>query len=234
MEDLGEITFGYCTEFIVNLEHELEPSQVAEFKAYLESLGDSIVLVADEELVKVHVHTNDPGLAIQKALTFGDLEIAEKVMASWDFEEMKALGRQVRGYDNTVWNGIRQIVVYEGLLAKFGQNKELKQKLLDTGDALLAEAKAQGATMLVTEGGAQTNHGRQTAGVAAKLGMKCVIACVDNYPGEISANVLLDRLMGAEVVFQTPTGEPGQADKLIKMLIEKYEAQGEKVYYNHK
>ena len=80
-------------------------------------------------------------IAHQKALTFGDLEIAQKVMQSFDFEEMKALGRQVRDYDNTVWNGIRQIVVYEGLLAKFGQNKELKQKLLATGDALLAEAE---------------------------------------------------------------------------------------------
>ena len=73
VEDLGEITFGYCTEFIVNLKKELEPVQVAEFKAYLESLGDSIVLVADEELVKVHVHTNDPGLAIQKGLRYGSL-----------------------------------------------------------------------------------------------------------------------------------------------------------------
>ena len=73
VEDLGEITFGYCTEFIVNLKKELEPVQVAEFKAYLESLGDSIVLVADEELVKVHVHTNDPGLAIQKGLSYGSL-----------------------------------------------------------------------------------------------------------------------------------------------------------------
>lgn len=80
-------------------------------------------------------------IAHQKALTFGDLEIAQKVMQSFDFEEMKALGRQVRNYDNTVWNGIRQIVVYEGLLAKFGQNPELKQKLLATGDALLAEAE---------------------------------------------------------------------------------------------
>lgn len=80
-------------------------------------------------------------IAHQKALAFGDLEIAEKVMRSWDFEEMKALGRQVRGYDNTIWNGIRQIVVYEGLLAKFGQNPELKQMLLETGDALLAEAE---------------------------------------------------------------------------------------------
>lgn len=73
MEDLGEITFGYCTEFIVNLQKELAPEQVADFKAYLESIGDSIVVVADEELVKVHVHTNDPGLAIQKGLSYGSL-----------------------------------------------------------------------------------------------------------------------------------------------------------------
>ena len=78
----------------------------------------------------------------RKALTFGDAEIAEQVMHSFDFEEMKALGRKVRNYDNRVWNGIRQIVVYEGLLAKFSQDPELKQKLLATGDALLAEAEA--------------------------------------------------------------------------------------------
>lgn len=80
-------------------------------------------------------------IAHQKALTFGDMEIAEKVMRSYDFEEMKQLGRQVRNYNNNVWNGVRQIIVYEGLLAKFRQNSELKQKLLETGDALLAEAE---------------------------------------------------------------------------------------------
>lgn len=84
-------------------------------------------------------------IAHQKALTFGDLEIAEKVMRSTDFEEMKALGRQVRNYNNRVWNGIRHIVVYEGLLAKFGQNLDLKQKLLETGEALLAEAEESDA-----------------------------------------------------------------------------------------
>lgn len=75
----------------------------------------------------------------RKAMTFGDMEIAEKVMAASDFGEIKALGRQVRGYDDRIWNGIRQIVVYEGLLEKFRQNPELKRQLLATGDALLAE-----------------------------------------------------------------------------------------------
>jgi DAK2 domain fusion protein YloV len=71
--DGGEIKFGYCTEFIVNLEKEITLEEENGFKAYLESIGDSIVVVADEDLVKVHVHTNDPGLAIQKALTYGSL-----------------------------------------------------------------------------------------------------------------------------------------------------------------
>jgi len=68
-----DIKFGYCTEFIVMLEKEYTKKDRADFKAYLESLGDSIVLVDDEGIVKVHVHTNDPGLAIQKGLSYGSL-----------------------------------------------------------------------------------------------------------------------------------------------------------------
>lgn len=67
------ITFGYCTEFIVMLEHGYTMQMEQEFKKYLESIGDSIVVVSDEDIIKVHVHTNDPGLAIQKGLTYGSL-----------------------------------------------------------------------------------------------------------------------------------------------------------------
>ena len=68
-----DIKYGYCTEFIIMLEKEFTRQDELEFKAYLESIGDSIVCVADEDIVKIHVHTNDPGLAIQKALTYGSL-----------------------------------------------------------------------------------------------------------------------------------------------------------------
>lgn len=68
-----EIKFGYCTEFIVLKERDFSDADEADFKAYLESIGDSIVCVPDEEIIKVHVHTNDPGLAIQKGLTYGSL-----------------------------------------------------------------------------------------------------------------------------------------------------------------
>ena len=69
----AEIKFGYCTEFIIMLNKVFNIKMEMDFKAYLESIGDSIVVVADEDVVKVHVHTNDPGLAIQKALKYGAL-----------------------------------------------------------------------------------------------------------------------------------------------------------------
>ena len=72
-ETENKIKFGYCTEFIIVLNHPLSEQEEHEYKAYLESIGDSIVVVADDEIVKTHVHTNDPGLAIQKALTHGSL-----------------------------------------------------------------------------------------------------------------------------------------------------------------
>ena len=72
-ETSAEIKFGYCTEFIIMTEKEFTDKDEREFKTFLESIGDSIVCVADDEIVKIHVHTNDPGLAIQKALTYGQL-----------------------------------------------------------------------------------------------------------------------------------------------------------------
>ncbi|MCI9658169.1 MAG: DAK2 domain-containing protein [Lachnospiraceae bacterium] len=69
----ADIRFGYCTEFIIMLEKAYDEKTELDFKAFLESIGDSIVVVSDDDIVKVHVHTNDPGLAIQRALTYGSL-----------------------------------------------------------------------------------------------------------------------------------------------------------------
>lgn len=72
-EDTADIKFGYCTEFIILTEKEFTEEDEHEFKKFLSSIGDSIVCVADDDVMKIHVHTNDPGLAIQKALTYGQL-----------------------------------------------------------------------------------------------------------------------------------------------------------------
>lgn len=72
-ETEAEIKFGYCTEFIIVLNNPLSDREELKYKAFLESIGDSIVVVADDEIVKTHVHTNDPGLALQEALKHGSL-----------------------------------------------------------------------------------------------------------------------------------------------------------------
>ncbi len=75
----------------------------------------------------------------QKAICFNDREIAEKILQTDNVGKIKALGREVKDYNDTVWNGLRQITVYDGLLEKFRQNDELKEKLLSTNADILAE-----------------------------------------------------------------------------------------------
>ena len=75
----------------------------------------------------------------RKAVCFGDDKVAAQILATEDVAEIKALGRLVSGYDENLWNGVRQIVVYEGLLAKFSQNPELREQLKGTESAILAE-----------------------------------------------------------------------------------------------
>ena len=75
----------------------------------------------------------------KKAVCFGDRNIAAQILETEDVSQIKALGRLVSGYDDNYWNGIRQLVVYQGLLEKFKQNADLKEKLLRTGNSILAE-----------------------------------------------------------------------------------------------
>lgn len=75
----------------------------------------------------------------QKAICFKDYEIAKKILKTDNVAEIKTLGRKVSNYDDHIWNGVRQVIIYEGLLQKFLQNEELKNQLLSTKDAILAE-----------------------------------------------------------------------------------------------
>lgn len=122
----ADIKFGYCTEFIIMLDKPMTDKQELDFKAYLESIGDSIVVVADDDITKVHVHTNDPGLAIQRALTYGALsrmkidnmreehqerliKDAEKIAAQQKVEEEKSASAKRKA------NGFISVSIGEGL-----------------------------------------------------------------------------------------------------------------------
>ena len=91
-----------------------------------------------------------------KAVCFQDGTIAEQILATDDVAHIKELGRTVSGYNDNIWNGVRQLIVYEGLLAKFSQQDELKRRLLQTRDMVLCQDLAQNkmrssATKLLTE-----------------------------------------------------------------------------------
>jgi ribA/ribD-fused uncharacterized protein len=79
----------------------------------------------------------------QKALLFDDMEIAEQIMDTANMGKIKALGRAVKNYEDVLWNGMRQLIVYQGLLEKFQQNMELKERLLATQNHILAECAVQ-------------------------------------------------------------------------------------------
>lgn len=79
----------------------------------------------------------------QKALLFNDSDIAEQILTTDNVGKIKALGRSVRNYEDIIWNGMRQIIVYQGLIEKFQQNEELKRKLLATQSDILAECAVQ-------------------------------------------------------------------------------------------
>ena len=98
--------------------------------------------LSDFEIGGVKYTSLEQYMMHQKAVRFHDDEIASEILATDDVAQIKALGRKVSGYDGSYWNGVRQLVVFEGLLAKFSQNEELKKYLLDTGDELLAECSA--------------------------------------------------------------------------------------------
>ena len=122
----ADIKFGYCTEFIIVLNKEFTDDDEISFKEYLSSLGDSIVCVADDEVVKIHVHTNDPGLAIQRALTYGSLsrikidnmreehqekliKDAEKIAAQQAAEAKKAPRKEVGFISVSIGEGFGEI-----------------------------------------------------------------------------------------------------------------------------
>ena len=101
---------------------------------YLSNLYTVTFEIAGSEFSSVEKY-----MMYEKARAFGDEEIAAKILRTDDPVETKALGRQVKNYDDRLWNGIRQIVVWRGLQAKFGQHPSIAALLLATGDSLLAE-----------------------------------------------------------------------------------------------
>ena len=99
--------------------------------------------LSDFEMNGIKYSSMEQYMMYQKAVLFSDNEIAEQILATSDVGKIKALGRKVKKYNDIIWNGMRQIIIYEGLLEKFRQNDDLKNELLATGQDILAECAVQ-------------------------------------------------------------------------------------------
>ena len=99
--------------------------------------------LADFSVNSIQYSSMEQYMMYQKALLFQDMEIAKQILNTSNVGKIKALGRSVKNYEDVIWNGMRQIIVYQGLLQKFQQNTELKEKLLATQEHLLAECAVQ-------------------------------------------------------------------------------------------
>lgn len=99
--------------------------------------------LADFSVNSIQYSSMEQYMMYQKALLFNDMEIAGKILNTTNVGKIKALGRTVKNYEDIIWNGTRQIIVYKGLFEKFQQNIELKEKLLETQDNILVECAVQ-------------------------------------------------------------------------------------------
>lgn len=105
-----------------------------EENGFLSNWYSSHFLVNDNKFTSMEQY-----MMYKKAVTFNDEKIANEILSITDVAEIKRLGRMVSGYNDGIWNGLRQIIIYEGLIEKFIQNDTLREKLLETQDAILAE-----------------------------------------------------------------------------------------------
>lgn len=99
--------------------------------------------LSDFEIDGIKYTSMEQYMMYKKAILFNDDEIAQQILATSNVGKIKALGRSVKNYDDIIWNGLRQITVYKGLLEKFRQNDDLRKKLLDTKQNILAECAVQ-------------------------------------------------------------------------------------------
>lgn len=99
--------------------------------------------VSEFKIDSIKFSSMEQYMMYKKAIVFNDTKIAKEILETTDVSKIKALGRKVSNYDDTYWNGVRQIIIYKGLLEKFSQNEDLKERLLNTGNDILAECAVQ-------------------------------------------------------------------------------------------
>ena len=197
----AEIKYGYCTEFIIVLDKPLTEAQEQEYKGYLESIGDSIVVVADDEIVKTHVHTNDPGLAIQKALTHGSLS---KIKIDNMREEHQE----------------RLLKDAEKAVAQQAEEKEMGFVAVSIGEGLNEIFKELGVDYMIEGGQTMNPSTEDVLGAIAKVPAKTVFVLPNNKNIILAANQAASLCEDKEVIVLPTKTIPQGITALINFIPE--------------
>jgi len=211
--ETADIKYGYCTEFIIMLEKEFTEKDEDEVKEYLSSIGDSLVCVSDDEIVKIHVHTNDPGLAIQKGLTYGSLT------------KMK-IDNMREGHNERLFRVAQKLAAQQAMeaaekeKAKQGPPKEVGFVVVSIGDGMKEIFKGLGADAIV-EGGQTMNP--STADIleaAQKVNAKSVFILPNNKNIILAANQAAEMCKDKKILVVPSTTVPQGISAMINFNAE--------------
>ncbi len=186
-----EIKFSYCTQFLIMSEKPFSEKKEREFKAYLEEIGDSIVVVADDEIVKVHVHTNDPGLAMQRGLTYGSLTtiIIENMKLERD-EKVSAMKEKE----------MQQAVAAAPEQTLKEPEKEMGFVAVSIGEGLDEIFKGLGADYIIEGGQTMNPSTEDVLSAVSKVSAKCVFILPNNKNIILAANQAASLCEDKEVI----------------------------------
>ena len=210
----AEIKFGYCTEFIIVLDQPLTEAQEQEYKGYLESIGDSIVVVADDEIVKTHVHTNDPGLAIQKALTHGSLS---KIKIDNMREEHQE--RLIKDAEKAAANQAAEEAAKEAP-ASTEPEKEMGFVAVSIGEGLNEIFKELGVDYMIEGGQTMNPSTEDVLDAIAKVSAKTVFVLPNNKNIILAANQAASLCEDKEVIVLPTKTIPQGITALINFIPE--------------
>lgn len=201
----SNIKFGYCTEFIIMLEKPFPLEEEHAFKEYLMSIGDSLVVVADDEIVKVHVHTNEPGNAIQKALTYGQLS------------NMKIDNMRLEHHEKVIKEAEKMAAMQKEQMPE----KEVGFISVSVGDGMSAIFKDLGADYLI-EGGQTMNPSTEDVLEAiAKVNAKNIFVFPNNKNIILAANQARDLTEDKNIIVIPTKTIPQGITALINYVPEK-------------
>ena len=217
MENLStsEIKFGYCTEFIIMLNKPFNIKQEMDFKEFLESIGDSIVVVADDEIVKVHVHTNDPGLAIQRALKYG-------MLSNMKIDNMR-LEHNERVIQFSGNNQSEENVVEEVKESKEESKEEPKEYgflAVSVGDGIKEIFKSIGVDVIIEGGQTMNPSTEDVLNAIEKVNAKHIFILPNNKNIIMAANQARDLTDDKEVIVIPTTTVPQGIGAMINYMPE--------------